>query len=49
MADQSHTRVAQSAETTKEAAQVAAGAAVKTKSAAERATELAADRTDFRR
>jgi putative membrane protein len=47
MADQSHTRVAQSAETTKEAAQVAAGAAVETKSAAERATELAADRTIF--
>jgi hypothetical protein len=47
MADPTQTRVAQSAETTREAAQVAAGAAVKTKSAAERATELAADRTIF--
>ena len=47
MADETHKTVAQSAESTKEAAQVAAGAAVKTKSAAERATELAADRTVF--
>ena len=47
MPDQEQTRVAQNAETTKEAAQLAAGAAVTTKSAAERATELAADRTIF--
>jgi putative membrane protein len=47
MADETHTAVARSAETTKEAAEVAAGAAVTTKSAAERATELAASRTLF--
>ena len=47
MAEETHKEVARSAETTKEAAQVAAGAAVKTKSAAERATELAASRTLF--
>lgn len=47
MADNAGRAVARSAETTKEAAKVAAGAAVQTKSAAERATELAASRTLF--